>query len=84
MGSSDGRVLIIVIIAIALFAAGRHFQRTVDTWAGRGKAIKAASDATSKIPDAKNAAWAAVWRMVMIGAGVLALVALIANAFRYI
>ncbi|MEU8266195.1 hypothetical protein AB0B89_03435 [Sphaerisporangium sp. NPDC049002] len=84
MGSSEGRVLVIVIIATVLFVVGRRFQRTVDTWAGWGKAVKNAAEASAKIPGAKSAAWAALWRMVMIGAGTLALLALIANAFRYI
>ncbi len=84
MESSDGRVLVIVVIATVLFVVGRRFQRTVDTWAGWGKAVKTATEATAKIPDAKSAAWAALRRMVVIGAGTLALLALIANAFRYI
>jgi hypothetical protein len=84
MDSPDGRVLIIVIIATILFFVGRNFQRTVDTWAGWGKAVKAAADAADKIPGAKSAAWAALRRMVFIGAVTLALLALLANAFRYV
>jgi hypothetical protein len=83
MDGSDGRVLIIVIIATILFAVGRRFQRTVDTWAQWGKAVKTAADAAAKIPGAKSAAWAAVRRMVVIGAGTLLLIAVIANASRY-
>ncbi|WP_214413419.1 hypothetical protein [Sphaerisporangium fuscum] len=84
MENSDGRVLIIVFIATILFVAGRNFQRTVDTWAGWGKAVKAVAEAAEKVPGAKSAAWAAVRRMIFIGAGTLLLLALIANAFRYI
>ncbi|GAA3833745.1 hypothetical protein GCM10022226_63890 [Sphaerisporangium flaviroseum] len=82
--SPNGRILIIITIATILFAVGRHFQRTVDTWAGRGKAIKAVADAKGKVPGAKSAAWSAVRRMALIGAGTLLLLALLANALRYI
>ncbi|MEU9886424.1 hypothetical protein AB0M95_05365 [Sphaerisporangium sp. NPDC051017] len=84
MDSPDGRVLIIVIVATILFVVGRNFQRTVDTWAGWGKAIQTAKEAADKIPGAKSSAWAAVRRMIFIGAVTLALLALIVNAFRYI
>ncbi|MFC4535896.1 hypothetical protein [Sphaerisporangium dianthi] len=84
MDRSDGRVLIIILIATILFIVGRNFQRAVDTWAGWGRAIKAAADAADKIPPAKSAAWAAFWRMLVIGAGALLLLALMANAIRYV
>ncbi|MET8145325.1 hypothetical protein ABZU32_33910 [Sphaerisporangium sp. NPDC005288] len=83
MESSDGRILIIIVIATILFIVGRNFQRALDTWAGWGKAAKAAADAAGKIPGAKSAAWAAFWRMVVIGAGTLLLLALLANTIRY-
>ncbi|WP_248960586.1 hypothetical protein [Sphaerisporangium perillae] len=83
MDSSDGRILIVILIATILFIVGRNFQRSVDTWSGWGKAVKAAAEATGKIPGAKSAAWAAFWRMIMIGAGTLLLLALMANAIRY-
>jgi hypothetical protein len=83
MDGSDGRVLMIILIATALFLVGRRFQRTMDTWTGWGKAVKAAADAAGKIPGAKSAAWAAFWRMVVLGAVTLLVLALIANAIRY-
>ncbi|WP_147268752.1 hypothetical protein [Sphaerisporangium album] len=84
MDSPDGRVLIIVIVATILFVAGRNFQRTLDTWAGWGKAVKTAAEARDKIPGAKSSAWAAVRRMIFIGAVTLALLALLVNAFRFV
>ncbi|GIH97221.1 hypothetical protein ACFFMN_41620 [Planobispora siamensis] len=45
MDSSDGRVLILIVVATVVFFIGRRYQRTVDAWGGRGKAIKAAADA---------------------------------------
>ncbi|GGL15477.1 hypothetical protein Sme01_70400 [Sphaerisporangium melleum] len=83
MESTDGRILLIILVATVLFAVGRNFQRTVDTWAGWGKAIKAAAEAAAKVPPAKSAARAAFWRMVMVGAVTFLLLALIANAIRY-
>lgn len=84
MSGANGRVLIVIIIATILFAVGRHFQRTVDTWAGRGKAIKAVADAKGKVPGAKSAAWAAARRMTLIAAATLLLLALLANALQHI
>ncbi|MEV6861453.1 hypothetical protein AB0M44_10675 [Streptosporangium subroseum] len=83
MDSSDGRILILVVIATILFAVGRRFQRTVDTWAGWGKAVQAAAEAAGKVPEAKSAAWAAVRRMIVVGLGALILFAVVANAIRY-
>ncbi|WP_326636102.1 hypothetical protein OG884_23235 [Streptosporangium sp. NBC_01755] len=83
MDSSNGRILTLVVVAAIVFAVGRLFQRTMDTWAGWGNAIKAAAEAASKIPDAKSAAWKAVRRM--IGVGLIALIVLAAavNVIRY-
>ncbi|MFC7644945.1 hypothetical protein ACFQX6_32970 [Streptosporangium lutulentum] len=55
----------------------------MDTWAGWGKAVKAAADAAAKIPGARSAAWAAVRSMIMIGLGALILFAVVANAIRF-
>ncbi|GAA3122772.1 hypothetical protein [Streptosporangium carneum] len=82
MGGSDVRVLVVVVIAVSLFLVGRRFQRTVDTWAGWGKAIKAAAEAAAKIPGAKAAAWAAVRGMIVVGLGALVLFAVLTNALR--
>ncbi|MFC4591774.1 hypothetical protein [Sphaerisporangium corydalis] len=84
MDRSDGRVLVIFLIAMILFAVGRLYQRTVNAWEAWKGAIKAAADAAAKIPGAKSAAWAAVWRMIFVGTLTVVLVAVIANAFRYI
>ncbi|SNT59934.1 hypothetical protein SAMN05216276_107520 [Streptosporangium subroseum] len=83
MDGSDGRIVVLVVIAVILFAVGRRFQRTMDTWAGWGKAIQAAAEAAAKIPEAKSAAWAAVRSMIMIGLGALILFAVVANAIRF-
>ncbi|GAA2883631.1 hypothetical protein GCM10010517_46890 [Streptosporangium fragile] len=83
MNSSDGRILLLVVIGTALFAVGRRFQRAADTWAGWGKAVKAAAEAAEKIPGARSAAWAAVRGMIVVGVGGLILFAVIANVIRY-
>ncbi|GII04645.1 hypothetical protein [Planobispora takensis] len=83
MDSSDGRVLILIVVATVVFFIGRRYQRTVDAWGGRGKAVKAAADAKDKIPAAKAAAWAAIRGMVGAGLVVLILFAIVANAIRY-
>ncbi|MDH2430115.1 hypothetical protein [Sphaerisporangium sp. TRM90804] len=83
MDGADGRVVIVVVVATVLFLVGRRFQRVVDTWAGWGKAVKAAADAQGKVPGAKAAAWGAFWRMLGVGAGALLLLALMANAVRH-
>ncbi|MFC6085527.1 hypothetical protein [Sphaerisporangium aureirubrum] len=83
MEGADGRVLMVILIATALFLVGRRFQRTMDTWAGWGKAVKAAADAAGKIPGAKAAAWSAFWRMVVLGVVTLLFLALVANTIRY-
>ncbi len=82
MDGSDGRVLVVIVIATVLFLVGRRFQRTVDTWAGWGKAIKAAAEAAGKIPPAKAAAWAAVRGMIVVGLGALVLFAVLTNAIH--
>ncbi|WP_371780612.1 hypothetical protein [Streptosporangium subroseum] len=83
MDGSDGRIVVLVVIAVILFAVGRRFQRTMDTWAGWGKAVKAAADAAAKIPGARSAAWAAVRSMIVVGLGALILFAVVANAIRF-
>jgi hypothetical protein len=83
MDNSDGRVLILIVVATVVFLLGRRFQRTVDIWSGWGKAVKGAADAKGKIPDAKAAAWAAAWGMIVVGVGGLILFAIVANAIRY-
>ncbi|MER5320676.1 hypothetical protein [Streptosporangium roseum] len=83
MGSSDGRLLILVVIATVVFFVGRRFQRTLDTWSGWGKAIQAAAEAAEKIPGAKSAAWAAVRGMIGVGLLALILFAVVANAIRH-
>jgi hypothetical protein len=83
MGTSDGRVLIIIVIASIAFFVGRRFQRTRDTWAGWGSAIKDAKTAADKIPKAKADAWAAVRGMLVVGVVVLIFFAVVVNALRY-
>ncbi|MBG0816111.1 hypothetical protein [Planomonospora sp. ID82291] len=83
MGTSDGRVLIIIVIAMVAFFVGRRFQRTRDTWAGWGGAIKDAKTAADKIPKAKADAWAAVRGMLVVGVVVLIFFAVVVNALRY-
>ncbi|MGW4423623.1 hypothetical protein [Streptosporangium sp. NPDC004631] len=83
MDSSNGRVLVVIVLATVLFLVGRRFQRTVDIWAGWGKAIKAAADATAKIPGAKATAWAALRGMIVVGLGALVLFAVLTNAIRH-
>ncbi|MEO3814175.1 hypothetical protein ABGB17_34690 [Sphaerisporangium sp. B11E5] len=83
MDGSHGRVMMIILVATALFLAGRRFQRTMDTWAGWGKAVKTAADAAGKVPGAKSAAWGAFWRMVAVGAMTLLFLALVANTIRH-
>lgn len=80
--SSDGRVLILVLVATVVFFVGRRFQRTVDAWLGWGKAVSAAAEAAAKITDAKSAAWSAVRGMVVAGAVTLVFLAVIVNAVR--
>lgn len=83
MDSSDGRILILVVVATVVFAVGRRFQRTLDAWLGWGKAVEAVEEAAAKVPDAKSAAWAAVRGMIVVGLGALILFAVIANAIRH-
>ncbi|MFJ2032355.1 hypothetical protein [Streptosporangium sp. NPDC087985] len=83
MDSSNGRVLIFIVIATIVFSVGRRFQRTVDTWAGWGKAVQAVTEAAAKVPGAKAAAWGAVRKMIVVGGGALILVAIVVNALRY-
>ncbi|MEV4378651.1 hypothetical protein [Streptosporangium sp. NPDC049644] len=83
MDSSNGRILALVVVATIVFAVGRRFQRTMDAWAGWGKAIETAAEAASKIPGAKAAAWKAVRRMIVVGLGALILFAVVANVIRY-
>ncbi|GIH79923.1 hypothetical protein [Planobispora longispora] len=83
MDTSNGRVLILIVVATAAFFIGRRFQRTKDTWSGWGKAVKAVADAKDKVPGAKSAAWAAARNMIMVAVGALILFAVVANAIRY-
>ncbi|MFF5206501.1 hypothetical protein [Streptosporangium sp. NPDC000396] len=83
MDSSDGRVLIVIVIATVLFAVGRRFQRAVDAWLGWGKAIQTVAEAAAKVPGAKSAAWAAVRNIIVVSLGTLILVAVLANAIRH-
>ncbi|WP_326820176.1 hypothetical protein OHA77_13960 [Streptosporangium sp. NBC_01639] len=83
MDSSDGRVLIIIVIATIVFFVGRRFQRTLDAWANWGKALQTVAEAMAKVPDAKAAAWTAIRRMIVVGLGTLILFAAIVNAIRY-
>ncbi|GGT05969.1 hypothetical protein GCM10010156_74420 [Planobispora rosea] len=83
MDTSNGRVLILIVVATVMFFVGRRFQRTKDTWAGWGKAVKAVADARGKVPGAKSAAWAAARSMLMVGVGAVILFAIVANAIRY-
>ncbi|GGL02876.1 hypothetical protein [Planomonospora parontospora] len=83
MGTSDGRVLIIIVIASIAFFVGRRFQRTRDKWAGWGSAIKDAKAAADKVPKAKADAWAAVRGMLAVGVVVLIFFAVVVNALRY-
>lgn len=83
MDSSDGRVLIIIVIATIVFFVGRRFQRTLDAWANWGKALQTVAEAMAKVPDAKSAAWAAIRRMIVVGLGALILFAAVVNAIRY-
>ncbi|GAA4222135.1 CHASE3 domain sensor protein [Streptosporangium album] len=82
MDGSNGRVLIFVVLATVVFFVGRRFQRTLDAWANWGKALQTVAEAMAKVPDAKAAAWAAIRRMVVVGAGALILVAVVLNAIR--
>ncbi|WP_433252284.1 hypothetical protein ACQPYK_07525 [Streptosporangium sp. CA-135522] len=82
MDNSNGPVLLVIMIAIVLFVVGRRFQRTVDTWAGWGKAIQAVAEAAAKVPGAKSAAWAAVRGMIVVGLWTAALLAVIVIAIR--
>ncbi|MET8050264.1 hypothetical protein ABZU75_21965, partial [Streptosporangium sp. NPDC005286] len=67
MDSPNARTLTLIVVVTIVFFVGRRFQRTVDTWAGWGKAIEAAAEAAAKIPGAKSAAWKAVRRMIGVG-----------------
>ncbi|GAA3469821.1 hypothetical protein [Nonomuraea roseola] len=82
MDSADGRVLLIIVIAMVLFVVGRRFQRALDTWRGWGKAVKDAASAAGRVPDAKSAAWAALWSMVLVGGVTVVLIALAVNGIR--
>ncbi|MFI6451543.1 hypothetical protein ACIBF6_08300 [Streptosporangium amethystogenes] len=83
MDGSNGRILALVVVATIVFAVGRRFQRTMDAWAGWGKAVEAAAEAASKIPGAKSAAWKAVRRMIGVGLIALIVLAAAASAIRY-
>ncbi|GAA3131450.1 hypothetical protein GCM10010466_22560 [Planomonospora alba] len=83
METSDGRVVVLIVVAFIAFFVGRRFQRTKDTWAGWGSAVKEAKTAADKIPKAKGDAWAAVRGMAVVGVGALILIAMVANAIRY-
>ncbi|GAA2353321.1 hypothetical protein [Nonomuraea africana] len=82
MESSDGRVVLVIVIAMVLFFVGRRFQRTLDTWRGWGKAVKDAADAAGRITGARSAAWSAVRSMLLVGGATLAFIALVVNAIR--
>ncbi|MEV8633702.1 hypothetical protein AB0395_18790 [Streptosporangium sp. NPDC051023] len=82
MDGSNARVLVIVVIATVMFFVGRRFQRTVDTWAGWGKAIKTAAEAAAKIPGAKAAAWVAVRGMIVAGLVAMVLFVVLTNVIR--
>ncbi|MFE3453112.1 hypothetical protein ACFXJ8_29735 [Nonomuraea sp. NPDC059194] len=82
MDSPEGRVVLIIVIAMVLFFVGKRFQQSLDTWRGWGKAVTEAANAAKNIPGARSKAWSAFWSMVLIGGGTLALLALIANAIQ--
>ncbi|GAA1522490.1 hypothetical protein GCM10009677_64330 [Sphaerisporangium rubeum] len=67
MDASHGRVMMIILVATVLFFVGRRFQRTMDIWAGWGKAVKAAAEAAAKVPEAKSSALSAAARMIVVG-----------------
>lgn len=83
MDESHGRVMVVILVATALFLVGRRFQRTVDIWAGWGKAVKAAAEAAAKVPGAKSSALAALWRMIAVGVLTLLFLAVVASAVRH-
>ncbi|MEV7013708.1 hypothetical protein [Streptosporangium sp. NPDC051022] len=80
MDGPSSRVAAVILIALILFGIGRLFQRTVDTWAGWGKAIQAAAEAAAKVLPAKTAARKAVRRMISYGLGAAVLFAALLNA----
>ncbi|GII80519.1 hypothetical protein Sru01_55010 [Sphaerisporangium rufum] len=82
MDRAEGRVLIVILVAMILFGVGRAFQRAVDTWAGWGKAKKAAADAAAKVPPARDAAWAALRHIIVVIAATLLMLALFAKTIR--
>ena len=58
--SSDGRILLFIFIAIALFVAGRKFQLMLNAWRDWRKAV-------ASIPKLRSTAWAGVGTMLRIG-----------------
>jgi hypothetical protein len=74
--SSDTLIMLIIIIAIVLFIAGRWFQRMRD-------AQKALATTLASIPGRRAAARKSIWFMVKLGAVVLLLGALAVNAVQY-
>jgi hypothetical protein len=82
--SSNSRTLTLIVVAAIVFFVGRLFQRTMDTWAGWGKAVKLAAEAAEKIPDAKSAALKAAFRMAGVGLITLIVLAAAVSTIRHI
>jgi hypothetical protein len=58
--SSDGRILLFIVIGIAVFVAGRKFQLMVNAWRDWRKTL-------ASIPKLRSAAWGGVGTMIRVG-----------------
>jgi hypothetical protein len=72
--SSDGRILLFIVIGIALFVAGRKFQAMLTAWQIWKKT-------EASVPDLRKGAYGAVGTMVRFGviAAVVFVVAALVN-----
>jgi hypothetical protein len=70
--SSDGRILMLIIVILVGVAVGRHFQRMIDAWRGW-------KDMAAKLPAMEAGAKAKVRAMVWAGGLALLLLWALAN-----
>lgn len=75
--SSDGRILMLIIVILVGVAVGRHFQRMLDAW-------RAWKDTVARIPILEAGAKAKVRAMFWAGGLALLLLWALANRETYL
>jgi hypothetical protein len=71
----NGRIILFIAIAFALFVAGRHWQQMIDKWRGW-------QEAKAAVPVSRKAAWGSVRTMIRVGL-IAALVFWVATNINY-